>query len=219
MKTSSHHDVFFPLLWALEVAAMTTSSSINDNKVGIMMILGFQWIVNHSIISTINIWVRHTKLYIQLSAIINSDQYNKILQISLQKLRQNINQRLNPQKTPILHMFEVRKKDFKSGLNFAHVITTAELSWWHMQICDPTTSSKLIFTQVFNDKLKDPSWNCPECNCTRNQHAATCGINSAPPGQNGCHFADDIFRCIFMNERFCILIKISLKFVPKGSNW
>ena len=31
------------------------------------------------------------------------------------------------------------------------------------------------------------------------------------------HFADDIFRCIFVNEKFCILIKISLKFVPKGS--
>ena len=28
--------------------------------------------------------------------------------------------------------------------------------------------------------------------------------------------ADYIFRCIFMNEKFCILIKISLKFVPKG---
>ena len=35
-------------------------------------------------------------------------------------------------------------------------------------------------------------------------------------GQNGRHFADDIFRCIFVNEKFCILIKISLKFVPKG---
>ena len=34
--------------------------------------------------------------------------------------------------------------------------------------------------------------------------------------QNGRHFADDIFRCIFMNEKICILIKISLKFVPKG---
>ena len=35
------------------------------------------------------------------------------------------------------------------------------------------------------------------------------------PEQNGRHFADDIFRCIFVNEKFCILIKISLKFVPK----
>ena len=42
-------------------------------------------------------------------------------------------------------------------------------------------------------------------------------INSSPPGQNGCHFADDIFRCIFVNEKFCILIKISLKFIPKGA--
>ena len=41
-------------------------------------------------------------------------------------------------------------------------------------------------------------------------------LNSLAPGKNGHHFADDIFRCIFMNEKFWILIKISLKFVPKG---
>ena len=41
-------------------------------------------------------------------------------------------------------------------------------------------------------------------------------VNSSPPGQNGRHFADDVFGCIFVNEEFCILIKISLKFVPKG---
>ena len=28
--------------------------------------------------------------------------------------------------------------------------------------------------------------------------------------------ADYIFKCIFMNEKFCILIRMSLKFVPKG---
>ena len=28
--------------------------------------------------------------------------------------------------------------------------------------------------------------------------------------------ADKIFKCIFVNEKFCILIRISLKFVPKG---
>ena len=42
------------------------------------------------------------------------------------------------------------------------------------------------------------------------------GINSLRPRQNGCHFADDIFKCIFLNENIWILIKISLKFVPKG---
>ena len=41
------------------------------------------------------------------------------------------------------------------------------------------------------------------------------GVNSSSPGQNGRHFAD-VFRCIFMTEKSCILIKISLKFVPKG---
>ena len=41
-------------------------------------------------------------------------------------------------------------------------------------------------------------------------------VNSSPPGQNGRHFTDYIFRCIFVNEKFCMLIQISLKFVPKG---
>ena len=42
-------------------------------------------------------------------------------------------------------------------------------------------------------------------------------VNSSPPGQNGHHFADNIFRCIFMHENVGILIEISLKFVTKGS--
>ena len=36
-----------------------------------------------------------------------------------------------------------------------------------------------------------------------------------PPGQNGRRFTDNILRCILVNEKFC-MIKISLKFVPKG---
>ena len=39
-----------------------------------------------------------------------------------------------------------------------------------------------------------------------------------PPGQDGRHFADDVFKCIFVNENLCILIWISLKFVPKSLN-
>ena len=42
-------------------------------------------------------------------------------------------------------------------------------------------------------------------------------FNSSPPGQNGRHFPDDIFKCIFLNEKFCILITISLKFVHNCS--
>ena len=40
-------------------------------------------------------------------------------------------------------------------------------------------------------------------------------INTLRPRQNGRHFPDDIFKCIFFNENVLISIKISLKFVPK----
>ena len=42
------------------------------------------------------------------------------------------------------------------------------------------------------------------------------GVNTLRPRQNGRHFADDIFKCIFLNENVWIPIKISMKFVPKG---
>ena len=41
-------------------------------------------------------------------------------------------------------------------------------------------------------------------------------LNTLRPRQNGRHFADDIFKCIFLNENVWIPIEISLKFVPKG---
>ena len=54
-------------------------------------------------------------------------------------------------------------------------------------------------------------------------HSRTCmpaycqlDLNTLRLGQNGHHFPDDIFKCIFLNENVWILIKISLKFVPRG---
>ena len=41
-------------------------------------------------------------------------------------------------------------------------------------------------------------------------------VNSSSPGQKYLHFADNIFKCIFMNEKICISIQISLKFIYKG---
>ena len=40
-------------------------------------------------------------------------------------------------------------------------------------------------------------------------------VNTLRPRQHGRHFADDIFKCIFLNENVWIPIEISLKFVPK----
>ena len=41
-------------------------------------------------------------------------------------------------------------------------------------------------------------------------------VNTLRLRQNGCRFADNTFKCIFLNEDVRISIKISLKFVPKG---
>ena len=41
-------------------------------------------------------------------------------------------------------------------------------------------------------------------------------VNTLRPRLNGRHFADDIFKGIFLNENVWIPIKFSLKFVPKG---
>ena len=51
-----------------------------------------------------------------------------------------------------------------------------------------------------------------------NERCYICNIffNTSRPRQNGCHFPDDIFKHIFLNQNVRILINISLKFVPKG---
>ena len=41
-------------------------------------------------------------------------------------------------------------------------------------------------------------------------------VNTFRPRQNGRHLADDIFKCIFLNENVWIPEKNSLRFVPKG---
>ena len=41
-------------------------------------------------------------------------------------------------------------------------------------------------------------------------------VNTLKPRQNGRHYPDDTFKCIYVNENVRISIKISLKFVPKG---
>ena len=42
-------------------------------------------------------------------------------------------------------------------------------------------------------------------------------LNTLRPRRIRRHFADDIFKCILLNETALISIKISLKFIPKGT--
>ena len=41
-------------------------------------------------------------------------------------------------------------------------------------------------------------------------------FNTLRTRQNGHHFAEDLFKCIFLNENVWILIKISFNLVPEG---
>ena len=49
------------------------------------------------------------------------------------------------------------------------------------------------------------------------QKFATMLLNTLRPKQNVRHFAEAIFKCIFLNEKAEISIKIALQFVPKDS--
>ena len=41
-------------------------------------------------------------------------------------------------------------------------------------------------------------------------------VNTLRPRQDGRYFADDVLKCIFLNENVWISLKIPLKFVPRG---
>ena len=58
-----------------------------------------------------------------------------------------------------------------------------------------------------------PAYACPPLFWKALLHQA---FNTLRPRQNGHHFADNIFKWIFLNENVWIPIKISLKLVPQG---
>ena len=72
--------------------------------------------------------------------------------------------------------------------------------WWPFYICICHNSS-IWWTSYFQSQQYNRS--------------AGLLVNSFLPRQNGRPFADDILTWIFLNEKFRILIQISLKFVPK----
>ena len=66
-------------------------------------------------------------------------------------------------------------------------------------------STKIIYLDAFLKQI-----------CAQKMCYIICGIiNTLRLRQNVCHFPDDIFERIFLNENVSISLKISLKFVPK----
>ena len=87
------------------------------------------------------------------------------------------------------------KTDFKSGdVNFWEKITLKVKHIWQSYLS--TWSNSWSLRHVLDNEDTE--------------------FNSSRPRQDGRHFPDDIFKCIFFNENVKISIKISLKFVPKG---
>ena len=68
--------------------------------------------------------------------------------------------------------------------------------WWKQGNCKTVVTSKFWYVKSSHGMIiywwwQGPCWYC---------------LNSSPSGQSDRHFAEYIFRCIFVNEMFCILI-------------
>ena len=82
----------------------------------------------------------------------------------------------------------------------------------------PKTNKSYKPTKKYGGKAlcrRGCSWNLSD-EFGKSYLAVMLRLDTLRPRQNGCHFADDSFKCIFLNENAWISIEISLKFVPKG---
>ena len=82
-------------------------------------------------------------------------------------------------------------------------------------------AAQLFVYEHISDRITTPTTSKTFCLChmeaeINGWHSVGGFFNTLRPGQNGRHFADDILKCIFLNENVRISIEISLKFVPKG---
>ena len=98
------------------------------------------------------------------------------------------------------------------GVNFqSHAQHQLWISSWHISWI-PQNNARLKLSCKVGESNCNPYWHIT----LATSHGRNYVLNTLMPRQNGRHFADDIFKCIFLNENVWISIKISLKFVPKG---
>ena len=110
-----------------------------------------------------------------------------------------------------LHKRPVPRKMFP----FDDVIMSKHIAPF-LQMPDYAVPSDGLFMQFYDSfdrktsqcRGSDSSWLCDTA-------FVSIDLNTLRPRQSGRHLADDIFKCIFMNENVWIVLKISLEFVPK----
>ena len=92
--------------------------------------------------------------------------------------------------------------------NIIHVLHLYEVRWKFRLY-----KKQEFVTAAFHQLSISSTTVCISCMWGNNHNQF---LNTLRPRQNGRHFADDIFKCILLNENTSILINISLKFVPEG---
>ena len=117
----------------------------------------------------------------------------------------------------MLNLFRGNKNIYLHFMPFLHIDMTQVVEILPQVRPGYTYSTQSISWLLVPWRRKEPGhqqpWYWPSLTeITRSPH-----LNTLRPRQNGGHFADDIFKRIFLNEIIWITIKISLKFVPRGS--
>ena len=103
---------------------------------------------------------------------------------------------------------------------FNQVWTSSLILWgkmWQIQVKYFKPHTGYVFLILHKFHADGGDW--PRCCKTINGYVLPwCGviIDTLRPRQKGRHFADDIFKCIFVNENVWISIGISLNFFPRG---
>ena len=88
-----------------------------------------------------------------------------------------------------------------------------------IQIVLATPRTIVIMADVTGSTFADESYDyhvVSYAHCWQGLRNSGTRGNYVIPRQNGRHFAEDIFTCIFVNDKFCTLITISLTLVPRG---
>ena len=99
-------------------------------------------------------------------------------------------------------------------LQCANLFKSRSLIPWyaiHLLYCDNFASGILLVYFYESQMLHTNICTWPAVNIAFNK-----SISILSHRQNGHHFEYDIFKCIFVKKDDWVLIKISLKFVPKG---
>ena len=65
------------------------------------------------------------------------------------------------------------------------------------------------------EKVANLQYTMSDIDCKYCEWVLSQAFNSLRPRQNRRYFADDVFKCNFLNENVWIPIKMSLKIVPK----